>query len=235
MKLAIMQPYLFPYIGYFQLMNAVDKFVIYDDVKYINRGWINRNCIKLNNSSFLFTIPLKNVSQNICIRDLKLALSKNWKNKFFKSIEHAYKKAPYFDDIYMYIEQVINMKSQFIKDLHLESFYLINNYLNIETSIIESSSIYMNQHLNGQKRIMDICVKENANHYINPIGGVDLYDTTYFTKQQITIDFLKTNSTISYNQQNNNFISNLSIIDLLMNLPQSKICELLTEYEIVQK
>lgn len=93
MKIAIMQPYIFPYIGYFQLINAVDKFIIYDDVNYIKQGWINRNKILLNNEDYLFTFPLKNASSYKKINEIELSenLYSKWKIKFFKTLE-VYKK-----------------------------------------------------------------------------------------------------------------------------------------------
>ena len=95
MRLAIMQPYFMPYIGYLQLMNAVDKFVLYDDVNYINKGWINRNRILVNGQAYLFTIPLKEASQNRLINEIYLSNDPKWKGKLLKTIEQGYKKAPF--------------------------------------------------------------------------------------------------------------------------------------------
>ena len=95
MKLAIMQPYIFPYIGYFQLINAVDKFVIRDDVNFIMRGWINRNRILVNDSDSLFSIPVEKASQNTLTSDCVLA-DLRVTGKLLKSIEHYYKKATTF-------------------------------------------------------------------------------------------------------------------------------------------
>jgi len=215
MKLAIMQPYLFPYIGYFQLMNAVDKFVIYDDVNFINRGWVNRNRILVNSKEHMFTVPLKNASQNVLIKDLELIEPGKWKNKFLKTLEHAYGKAPFFEKVFSIVNKVINTKSKFIKDWHLNSFRLINNYLGINTIIVESSSIYNNQSLKGQDRILDICIKEKTNQYINPIGGKELYSSEIFRDHHIKLNFLATEK-LYYNQFSNDFVPDLSIIDIMM-------------------
>ena len=115
MKIAIMQPYLFPYIGYFQLINAVDKFIIYDDVTYIKQGWINRNNILLNGKPFLFTVPLKDASSYKLIRDIEIGNNFNWKTKLIRTVEQAYKKAPYFKIVIQIFEEV---SSTFKDEVH---------------------------------------------------------------------------------------------------------------------
>jgi len=215
MKLAIMQPYLFPYIGYFQLINAVDKFIIYDDVNFINKGWINRNRILVNSIPHTFTVPLKNASQNAIIRDLKLAIDNRWKTKFIKTLELSYKKAPYFKETFDIVEDVINTKSTFLIDWHLKSLDLIKSYLEIKTNFTNSSKQYKNKNLKGQERIIDICIKERATDYINLIGGKDLYNDQSFIDKKVKLYFLESNL-IMYKQFNNEFVPCLSIIDVLI-------------------
>tara|TARA_Y100001958_G_C21232777_1_gene558718 strand:- start:1709 stop:2407 length:699 start_codon:yes stop_codon:yes gene_type:complete len=231
MKLAIMQPYIFPYIGYFQLMSFADKFIIYDDVNFINKGWINRNNILINNEKYMFTVPLKNASQNVLIKDLELAHTEKWKKKFLKTIKHAYSKTPFFERIFFIINEVINSKSRFIIDWHLKSIYMINEYLKINTIIVESSSIYKNKQLNGQSRILDICYKEKCNQYINPIGGKDLYNSDVFMNQGIKLNFLKSIK-LKYNQSSKVFVPWLSIIDVMMYNDIEAIQKNLKSYEI---
>ena len=108
MKIAVMQPYIFPYIGYFQLINAVDKFVIFDDVNFINKGWINRNNILLNNLPYLFTLPLKKSSQNKLINEIEIANDKIWNQKFLKTLQAAYSKAPNFSEVYNLVDRIVN-------------------------------------------------------------------------------------------------------------------------------
>jgi hypothetical protein len=231
MKLAIMQPYLFPYIGYFQLMNAVDKFVVYDDVTFIKKGWINRNNILVNGRSHRFTIPLKNASQNVLIKDLELSITEKWKNGFFNTIKHSYSKAPFFNNTISIIENVINTDSNFILDWHLKSFELIKTYLNIGTKIVKTSSIYNNQELKGQYRIMDICLKERTKFYLNPIGGKELYESGLFHKNGIILNFINSES-IRYSQFGNQFIPSLSIIDVMMFNSVEAIKEMLKLYKV---
>jgi hypothetical protein len=232
MKLAVMQPYLFPYIGYFQLVNAVDKFVFYDDVTFINKGWINRNRILVNCKPHLFTVPLLNANQNTLIKDLKLAVSEKWKYKFLKTLEFAYKKAKYFSNVFPDIESVVNEKSMFLFEWHLKSFHLIMNSLGIRTKLEQSSDNYYNQHLKGQRRILDICTKENCEHYINPEGGIHLYNKQMFKNKRIKLSFLITGA-ITYKQFESQFISRLSIIDVLMFNSVDRIGCFLNKYKLV--
>jgi hypothetical protein len=231
MKLAIMQPYFFPYIGYFQLMNAVDKFVIYDDVTFIKKGWINRNNILVNGEKYLFTIPIKNASQNTLIKDLELSINNKWITKFLKTVNHAYKNAPFFEFVFPIFETIVKTKTKYIKNWHIMSYELIKQYLGINTIIVESSSIYGNQILKGQSRILDICTQEKTSVYLNPIGGEELYDRALFLKNRIQINFLKGDA-INYKQFNNEFVPGLSIIDLMMFNDKQQIQELLNQYKL---
>src|SRR4051794_27590130 len=159
MKLAIMQPYLFPYIGYFQLISAVDRFVIYDDVNFIKQGWINRNKILIGGKEYLFTVRLKHVSsfnpiKNTFIDDQFYC---GWKEKFLKSLMFNYKNAPQFKYIYSLVEEVLSSESRYISVLAVNSLKIISDYLGIKSSFIETSAQYQNSHLSGQERIIDIC------------------------------------------------------------------------------
>jgi len=215
MKLAIMQPYLFPWIGYFQLMNSVEKFVIYDDVSSSDRRWINRNKVLVNNQEHVFTIPLQQAGHRTLIKDLKLTAGGKWKTKLLKTFEQSYAKSPHFETVFPLILKVIQLESEYIKDWHLKSFELINNYLGIKTVLVESSSAYDNQELMGQDRVLDICIKDNVSHYINTIAGKNLYDENSFSEHKIKLSFLET-ETVKYKQYCNRFFPFLSIIDVMM-------------------
>ncbi|HEY0111260.1 MAG TPA: WbqC family protein, partial [Fibrella sp.] len=112
MTLAIMQPYVLPYIGYIQLMNTVDTFVFYDDVAFINRGWVNRNRLLVNGKEYLFTIPLKEASQNKTIREIELANDPKWRGKLLKTIEQSYRKAPQYTVVMPMTERIINFQAE---------------------------------------------------------------------------------------------------------------------------
>lgn len=232
MKLAIMQPYFFPYIGYFQLINAVDKFVIYDDVNFINRGWINRNNFLINGKPSLITIPLINASQNKLINEISILNDQKLKEKILKTIEMNYKKSPFFKASYQIFSETLSLKVESISKINHYAILLICNYLGIKTEIIETSVVYNNKNLNGQDRILDICLKENAVQYINPIGGLDLYDKHLFDDKNVKLNFLKS-KLISYDQMNETFQPWLSILDVLMHNSPQQIQLFLNEYELV--
>ena len=232
MKLAIMQPYIFPYIGYFQLINAVDKFVIYDDVNFINKGWINRNRTLNNGKDSLFTIPLKEASQNKLINEIDINWDIAWKSKFLKTLEQCYKKAPFYLEILLIIEQTLSIDDEPVSKVIEHNLRLICNYLDIKTEIISSSTIYKNTHLKAQERILDVCLQEKASQYINPIGGLELYDKDFFEIKGIQLNFIKSNP-IEYPQFKNEFVPWLSMIDVLMFNSKEKIKEFLDNYELI--
>jgi len=232
MKIAIMQPYFFPYIGYFQLINAVDKFVIYDDVNYINRGWINRNRILVNGTPNFFTIPLKKASQNKLINEIDVSMDKKERKNFLRTFELSYKNSPYFNIVYPLIVNVMISQELKIAELAILSIQAICKYLEINTEFIVSSKKYSNSDLKTADRLIDICRIENYKHYINPIGGIKLYDKKEFEKNDIKLNFLKTLD-FSYNQFDNNFIPNLSIIDVMMFNSKKEIKKMLNEYSLI--
>ncbi|WP_028663609.1 WbqC family protein [Runella zeae] len=232
MHLGIMQPYFMPYIGYLQLMNAVDKFVVYDDVNYINKGWINRNRILVNGQAYLFTIPLQDASQNKLINEIVLSKDPKWRGKFLKTLEQAYKKAPFYFSAFAVTEKIINLDAEKVSDWICSSLWVLRDYLGMQVKIVPSSSIYQNTHLKAQERILDICKQENASHYINPIGGTELYDKNIFEQADIQLSFIKSKS-IEYPQFKNEFVPWLSIIDIMMFNDVTTIQGFLNEYELV--
>jgi hypothetical protein len=232
MTIAIMQPYIFPYIGYFQLINAVDKFIVYDDVNFINKGWINRNNLLVGGKPHLFTVPLKEASQNKLISEVELIPQDPWKKKFLKTIRQSYQKAPNYFNTAGMLEEILLLDFKTISDLNVHALRRISTYLDIQTEIIPSSKFYDNSHLKGQDRILDICRQEKATHYINPIGGMELYDRARFSKENIRLDFLKSVGT-PYSQFKNAFVPWLSIIDILMFNDAESTHGLLKEYELI--
>lgn len=235
MKLAIMQPYLFPYIGYFQLVAAVDKFVIYDDVNFIKSGWINRNNVLINKKSNLFTVPLNKASSYTLINETKINLKfyNIWKVKFLRSLEQSYKKSPYFTEVYNLIENVLEIKeNDLISELAVNSIKEVSKYLQLKTEICETSGIYNNKTKSGQERVLDICRIEKASQYINPIGGMELYSKHSFKEKGIVLNFIKSKPII-YAQFDNNFYPWLSIIDVLMFNPISEVNKMINQYELV--
>ena len=232
MRIGIMQPYFFPYIGYFQLINAVDKFVVYDDVTFIKQGWINRNNILLNDKASLFTVPLDGASSNKLIHEIPVRNLAVWRKSFYKTITQNYKKAPFFEPTLKILELVLNTDVPDISRLCFNSLQYTLAYLEINTQVIPSSRIYNNQNLKAQERVIDICLREKALHYINPIGGALLYAPDIFRKNGLALNFLKSRP-ILYKQFKNEFVPWLSMIDVLMFNSPAEIKQLLNQYDLV--
>lgn len=227
-----MQPYFFPYLGYWQLINAVDEFVLLDDVNFIMRGYINRNNILLNKDKYLFSIPLNKPSQNKLIKDTDLNFSKDLKDKFIKTIQMAYKKAPYYGKFFPVLESIIYFETLDLTSYIENSIRKTLTYLNIEKTIKRSSLIKKNNELKAQYRIIEINKKLHSNIYINAIGGQELYDKSEFLSNNIDLKFIKMNN-IEYKQFNGEFIPNLSFIDVLMFNSPDEINKMLNLYELV--
>ena len=217
MKLAIMQPYFMPYIGYFQLINTVDKFIFYDDVTFIKQGWINRNQILINNQAKMFSIPLSNASSHVLIKDVLISESayQKWKKSFLNSILFSYKKAKNYSKINALIEKILEKRPGTISELAIKSVIEVAQYLDLKTEFEICSDVYSNTYLSGQNRVLDICINEKATTYINPIGGMELYSKSVFQEKNIELFFIKANKLV-YPQFSEEFVPFLSIIDVLM-------------------
>jgi len=229
MTLGIMQPYLFPYIGYWQLINAVDTFVIYDDVNYIKQGYINRNSILSNGRSQQITLELIGASSNKFINEIKVG---NNSRKIIKSLKQNYIKAPYFKEVSELLENILLKEEKNLAKFIGFSIEEIATYLNIKTQFIYSSNIKKDNELKAQDKVIDICKQLKATNYINAIGGQDLYSKDDFNRENIQLNFLDT-ELIEYKQLKNDFIPYLSIIDILMFNSENEIKEMLNNYKLV--
>ena len=233
MTLAIMQPYIFPYIGYFQLIHAADKFVVYDDVSFIKQGWINRNNILLNGQAHMFTVPLKSASSFTTIGNTEInhKIYDAWSSKFLKTLVQAYAKAPQFHAVHDMLARVLTEPQETISGLASASLVATANYLGITTEIELSALSYNNSELKAQERILDICKQENAPAYVNPIGGTGLYSKDEFARHGIKLNFIKTHK-ISYAQFKNEFVPWLSVIDVMMFNTPGEIMGFLNAYDL---
>ncbi|AXX85658.1 WbqC family protein [Aliarcobacter skirrowii] len=229
MTLAIMQPYLFPYIGYWQLINAVDTFVIYDDVNFIKQGYINRNSILSNGKSQQFTLELIGASSNKLIKEIEIG---NNANKILKTIKQSYIKAPLFENVIILLEEILTNKEKNLAKYIGYSLEKISQYLEINTNFVYSNNIKKDINLKAQDKIIDICKNLNARKYINTIGGQELYNKEIFKENGIELNFLKT-ELVEYKQFKNDFIPYLSIIDILMFNKKSDIRIILDRYELI--
>ena len=230
--IAIMQPYFLPYIGYFQLMAAVDKFVVLDDVSFINRGWINRNRLLLNGSAHTFTVPLRGASQNRLICDIELDDDQNWRRKLLRTVHQAYGKTLCYARVVALLEKMINYPSNRLDEFLTNSIREVVRYLAIEVDIVDSSRCYKNSFLKGQERILDICRQERADVYINPIGGTGLYDREIFSQQGVALYFLRPHP-LSYIQWGGGHVAWLSMIDVLMFNEPGAVRQLLFQRDLV--
>ena len=231
MKLGIMQPYFVPYIGYWQLLNAVDKYVIYDDVNFIKGVWMNRNRILVNGAPKYFNVPLQGKSPFKLINEVEVNNDPILIAKNLRAIEGAYKKAPFFKDVYPLIEKILNCAKPNIAEYNTYSFNVLCEYMDISTTMILSSSIDKNTTLKGQDKVIDICRQLDASEYYNAIGGKELYSQSIFEANGIKLHFLNTNN-IKYNQFNNIFVPNLSVIDVMMFNDKSTINKMLNMYTL---
>ena len=215
MKLAIMQPYFFPYIGYFQLVNAVDKFVFYDDVNYIKSGWINRNRLYLSGAIRYITVPLAAASSFEKINRTHLRSGKEWSAQMLSVIQQSYGKAPHYRAVAGLVEEVLNSHDGYISTLARNSIIAVTNYLGIQKDYCPSSTIYENQELRSANRVLDICKKENACQYFNLPSGKNLYNAEFFQKEGVELQFVDVALT-PYQQLVYEFQPGLSILDVLM-------------------
>ena len=232
MKIAIMQPYFLPYIGYWQLMNTVDSFVILDDVNYINRGWINRNRIIHKQNNRYIHLPLLKASQNKHIDEILVNNEEKEINRNVFLIREAYRKAPYYEESFPIVELIYGSKKKFASDYIVNSLEIINEYLSIKTRLCFSSVIEPGRNYAGEERIIEICQRIGAQEYINPIGGVNLYHKERFESNGISLGFLKSRLT-PYKQFNEEFVPSLSIIDVLMFCGRERTKDMLQDYDII--
>jgi WbqC-like protein family len=233
MKLAIMQPYLFPYIGYYQVMHAVDRFVVADDVAFIKQGWINRNRLLVNGAAAYFTVPVRRHPADALIRDVEIddGPQKRWRPVLLKTIANFYRRAPSFNCVYPIAERVLGAPFTRIADMARASLREVCAYLGIEVSLVDSSAAYANAHLRGQDRVLDTCRAERATDYVNAIGGRALYSADAFLAHGIRLQFLSSGA-IEYRQFQAPFVPSLSILDVLMFNARDQVREFLDRYEL---
>lgn len=212
MKLAVMQPYFFPYVGYFQLIRAVDAFVVLDDVNYIVRGWVNRNYILGPNGKHLLTLPLKGASQNQLINEVEV---QDERHKLLKTLHHAYRRAPLFDAVFPVLEEILSFPEPNLSRFLTHGLKQICGYLDLHPMWQTSSQVEKPPDLRGQDRILALCETLGATHYINAPGGRSLYEPGAFHARGMELSFLDPDPP-PYTQFGAPFTPNLSIIDVMM-------------------
>ena len=233
MKIAIMQPYFFPYLGYWQLINAVDKFVVYDNIEYTKKGWINRNQILINGEAKMFTIPLKKDSDYLFINQrFRADISRKEMEKILGRIKFSYAKAPFFTETYPLVEKCFMHNSLNLFDFIFYSIKEILNHLKINTKIIMSSALNIDESLKGEDKVLDICKSLDTSLYFNAIGGQELYNKARFKQNGFELKFIKMNE-IRYSQFSSEFVPFLSIIDVMMFNSVDQTRNMLKKYSLI--
>ncbi len=232
MKLGIMQPYFFPYIGYFQLITAVDIFIVYDNIKYTKKGWINRNRMLQNGKDVIFSLPLKSDLDYLNVCDRELAADFN-RDKLLNQIKGAYRRAPYFENTFPLVELIVRYQNtNLFRFLH-HSIVKTCEHLGITTEIRISSDIAIDHDLKSQDKVLALCKAVGASAYVNAIGGMELYSKETFREKGIDLKFIQSKP-FEYPQFGNKFVPWLSIIDVMMFNPLDTIRNCIsTNYELI--
>ena len=231
MKAAIMQPYLLPYIGYFQLIGAVDVFIVYDNVKYTKKGWINRNRFLRDGADVLFSVPLRKDSDFLEVRERVIAPDFD-PAKVLNALREAYRRAPFFEPAFPLVERVLGNPERNLFEFILDSIRETCAYLGVTTRIAASSTLAIDHGLQGQDKVLALCEKVGADTYVNPPGGVDLYSKAAFAARGIELRFLKPRP-FEYPQLGAPFVPWLSIVDVMMFNSRERIRECLaSDYDL---
>ncbi len=209
-----MQPYFFPYIGYFQLIAAVDMFIVYDNIKYTKKGWINRNRMLQNGKDVMFSLPLKSDSDFLDVRERELAADFN-RDKLLNQVKGAYRHAPYFVQTFPLVEQIVRYEdANLFRFLH-HSIISTCAHLQITTEIKISSDIAIDHDLKNQDKVLALCAAVGASTYVNAIGGTELYSKETFREKGVDLKFIQSKP-FEYSQFGDAFVPWLSIIDVMM-------------------
>lgn len=233
-KIAIMQPYFLPYLGYFQLMNAVDEFVIYDNIEFTKKGWIHRNRILVNGKPDYISLPLKNDSDYLNVNQRVLSVEfERERLKALGKIQSTYRKAPNFKEAFDLMKDILYYPKDNLFEFVHHSINLIKDFLDIKSKLTISSSVKINHNLKSEEKVIAICKALQAREYINPEGGLGLYKSETFDRNDIKLHFHKFDS-VPYSQNAETFVSHLSIIDVLMHCGKESVKEkIYNEYIII--
>lgn len=227
----VMQPYFFPYLGYFQLVAASSVFIFLDDVAYIKRGWINRNSFLVQNRAHVFTVPLQAPSINRQIATTLVAEDPRWQSHLIRLLENAYAHAPFRDAVLGLVQQVVSEPQRSIGNLAATSVRTVCAYVGLPATWQMSSEAHPRNGLKGAARIVDICRTLDATRYVNAPGGKDLYDSSEFLRAGIELRFLRP-VLPAYVQSGGQFVRGLSIIDVLMFNPPEQVRAWMEAYEL---
>ena len=226
-----MQPYFLPYIGYWQLLAAVDRFVVYDNIQYAKKGWINRNRFLRNGADAIFTVPLKKGSDFLNVADRAVADDFDPKS-LLNPLAAAYRKAPFFGAVFPVIESIVTAAPRNLFEYLHHSIVVTANYLEIRTPIVVSSAVTIDHDLKADRKVLALCTALGATRYVNAIGGRELYSVPAFAGQGIELKFMQSRP-IVYAQYSNPFVPGLSIVDVMMFNSRDAVRGMLGEYDLV--
>lgn len=195
MIVAIMQPYFFPYIGYFQLMNAVDLFVVFDDVQYIDRGWVNRNKIMIEGEAKWLTFPVLKGNRNLKINERHYLHDPENIDALKRRVRAGYERSPYFDTAFALFSEILDFEDGNVARFNANLLRRVGDELGLHCEYAMSSAFDIPTEMKGQERILALCKSVGASHYINPVGGADLYHDDTFKREAVNLSFLRTKAT----------------------------------------
>lgn len=229
MIVAVMQPYFFPYIGYFQLMHAVDTFVFFDDVQYIDRGWVNRNRIPLGGKAAWLSMPVIHADRGLAINERRYLLDPGAKS-IIQKLEAAYPRKKEQAEARL-IAELIGFEDANVAKFNANLLQRIAKSLGIDCEFLSSSEILGQCELRGEDRILEICKRLGAKDYINPIGGMALYDPGRFEAAGVQLMFINTKSQPSVEPTGT---IHYSIINTLIQMGLIETSSMLDEYELIR-
>lgn len=213
-RVAIMQPYFLPYIGYFQLIAAVDLFIVYDNIKYTKKGWINRNRILQDDRDAMISLPLKGDADALHIRERELAADFD-AHRLARQITGAYRQAPGFGETFPLVERILGCADRNLFGFLHHSIVKTCRHLGLRTEIAISSAFAIDHGLKAQDKVLALCQAAGATSYVNAIGGTELYSQGAFREKGIGLRFLRSRP-FEYQQFGKAFVPWLSILDVMM-------------------
>ena len=219
MKLGIMQPYFFPYLGHFALIAAVDEWVVFDVTQYTRKSWINRNRVLRPEGGWQYNPdPLADSSIHIKISEARIARSQNHERYVLGKISHYKKQAPYYAQVCEIIRSAFaGIGGDSLVSLNVAGLHAVCQYLGLpfRHRICSQLGLQLPDKLLAGQWAPWIAARLAADVYINPVGGSELFDPAEFTRNGIKLQFLEF-TTFTYDTPGYNFEKDLSILDVLM-------------------
>lgn len=219
MRVAITQPYLFPYIAWYQVINACDAFVISDDVQYTRSGYINRNQILMNGRPLRFGVPLRGASHTEVIGERRIH-DWGWARELLRGMRHAYRGAPHFDEVYPMIEGILAEPVDLLIDLLERAIVVTARHLGLGQRIVRASSVQARVGLRKADRVLATAKALGARCYLqrDTEAARQMYRHEFFLAEGIVLKFVRV-GLLPYAQRGvKEFLPGLSLIDFLMHV-----------------